>query len=261
MKTDNKLPASQLRKACDPAALAFETTETLEDLPEMFGQERAKSAIAFGIGIAHQGFNLFVQGPSGAGKHTLLRQMIGRKAVSEPRPSDWCYVFDFEQPHRPQALALPAGRGASLRDDMHALVKSLLLAVTAAFDSDDYRSRVEKINNEFAELNEKGLANVAEAASREGVALVRAPGALTLAPMSDGEVLSVDQFAALPAERQKAIEMAMATLQQRLNQVVRDAIRHHKELHERLHQLDREVARDVVGVHTEELMQRYADLP
>ena len=255
------LPVSQLRRSCDLASLPFETTDALDDLAEPFGQERARQAIEFGIGIQRPGYNLFVLGPSGAGKQTLLREMIGRQAVTQARPPDCGYVFDFEHPHQPRALRLPAGRGAALRADMRRLVEELLAAIPGAFDSDEYRARIDQINTEIAEHNEQALSRLTGVAASDGIALIRTPTGFSLAPTKDGGVLTTEQFEALPPERQAAIEKSMASLQERLDQLIHEALRSRRKQRERVRELNRDVARSTVGVLTEDLKQRYADLP
>ncbi|MBW2682925.1 MAG: AAA family ATPase, partial [Deltaproteobacteria bacterium] len=44
---------------CDPESFAFETTAEIDGVTRFIGQERALEAVGFGIGIRHQGFNLF----------------------------------------------------------------------------------------------------------------------------------------------------------------------------------------------------------
>ena len=60
----------QLYQPCDPGQFNFSTTAELEDLAEIIGQARALNAIRFGTGIRREGYNLFVLGPPGMGKHT-----------------------------------------------------------------------------------------------------------------------------------------------------------------------------------------------
>ncbi|MGH8247148.1 MAG: Lon-like protease helical domain-containing protein, partial [Gammaproteobacteria bacterium] len=104
------LPADTLFRRCDPGQFAFQTTAELEDLAEIIGQQRALDALSFGIAIRRTGYNLFALGPNGAGKFTAVRRSLAEQAAGEPVPGDWCYVFHFDQPHRPNALQLPAGQ-------------------------------------------------------------------------------------------------------------------------------------------------------
>ena len=214
MSEATRLSPAQLRQCCDASSFAFATTEELEELEEIFGQQRAKEAAAFGIGIRREGYNLYVLGPAGAGKQTLLRQLVSREAVREGAPADWCYVFNFDQPHQPRALQLPAGRGVKLRDDMSLLLDELLAAIPAAFDSDEYRARTEQIDAEFTERAEKAFRELAELASNQGIALLRLPTGFSLAPVKkDGEVVSPEEFAQLPSEERERIEKVIGELQ------------------------------------------------
>jgi len=105
------LRPDQLCRVCDAGQFDFETTADLEDLDGAIGQERAIDAIRFGIGIRRPGYNLYALGPPGTGKTAVLRQFIDPQAAAEPVPDDICYVNNFAEAHKPNALRLPPGRG------------------------------------------------------------------------------------------------------------------------------------------------------
>src|SRR5690242_1305097 len=92
-----KVPASMLSPIVDPERLGFDDTSELESLTETVGQERAVEALEFGLQMKSAGFNIYVSGPVGTGKGTLVRQMVKRLAQSTPAPSDWCYVNNFQE--------------------------------------------------------------------------------------------------------------------------------------------------------------------
>ncbi|HKP00403.1 MAG TPA: hypothetical protein VJU02_02105, partial [Nitrospiraceae bacterium] len=75
-----KIPASMLSPAVEAAQLGFDDTSELEPLNEIIGQERAVEALEFGLHVKGPGFNLYVSGPVGTGKGTLVRQMVQRLA-------------------------------------------------------------------------------------------------------------------------------------------------------------------------------------
>ena len=50
-KSDKEVPVDQLRWRLDLATLPFETTEDLNPLKEIIGQERGVEAFQFGMGI------------------------------------------------------------------------------------------------------------------------------------------------------------------------------------------------------------------
>ena len=80
------LPFEMLYRHCDHAQFKFRSTADLEDLTEFIGQDRALQAIRFGIGIRRPGFNLFLLGPAGIGKHTNVRAFLEKRAATEATP-------------------------------------------------------------------------------------------------------------------------------------------------------------------------------
>ena len=116
------LPAKALCKRCNPNQFSFKTTTELEDFDDIIGQKRAVEAIEFGIGIRHKGYNLFVLGPPGTGRHGVIRRFVERQALEEEIPSDWCYVNNFSEAHEPRAIELPPGKGAPFQKDMERLL-------------------------------------------------------------------------------------------------------------------------------------------
>lgn len=111
MSDKHTLPASLLAPNVDPGRLGFEDTSEIEPLEETIGQERAVEALEFGLQMNSSGFNIFVSGPVGTGKGTLVRQMVKRLAQTAPSPADWCYVHNFQDASRPTCLSFPAGQG------------------------------------------------------------------------------------------------------------------------------------------------------
>ncbi len=255
------LSPAELCGGCDPSRFQFETTDELEDLTEFIGQARAAGAVRFGIGMRREGYNLYVLGPPGAGKRTLVQEFLARRAKDEGRPSDWCYVHNFEQPHKPRALRLPPGRGVRLRNDMRQLVEELHVAIPAAFESEEYRTRAQQIEAEYAEREATALEKLGEEAAREGVVLLRTPAGFSFAPTKGGEVIAPEEYERLPAEEKKRIEEVVGRLHEKLATIVHQSRQWHKERRERIRQLNSEVAMFAVGHLTQELKERYHDLP
>lgn len=246
---------------CDPSCFQFETTDELEELTEFIGQARAAEAVRFGIGIRRDGYNLYVLGPPGAGKRTLVQEFLTRQAKGEGQPSDWCYVHNFEQPHKPRALRLPPGRGVKLRNDMRQLVEELRVAIPAAFESEEYRTRAQQIEVEYAEREAAALEKLGEEATREGIVLLRTPGGFSFAPTRGGEVIAPEDYERLPEEEKKRIEEVIGRLHERLAAIVHQSRQWRKERRERMRQLNSEAVMFAVGHLTEELKERYGDLP
>ena len=260
MATVQPLRPDQLCQTCDGSQFDFETTDELEDLAEIIGQERAVNAVQFGIGIRREGYNLFALGPSGTGKRTTIGRFLDRKAATEPIPADWCYVNNFEFSYQPRALQLPPGRGVVLRKDMEKLVEELRTAIPAAFESEDYRTRRQEVQEEFKEQQEKAFGELRDQARERSIALIRTPSGLAVAPLKEGEVMSPDEFQKLPEEERTRFEKEIADVQEQLQQALPQARQWEREAREKVKELDRQVATFAVGGMMDEIREKYADL-
>jgi lon-related putative ATP-dependent protease len=261
MNTVLPLEAQQLHQPCDPDQFAFETTADLQDLEEVIGQERAVDALRFGIGIQQKGYNLFALGPNGTGKYTSVFNSVSTRAKAEPVPSDWCYVFNFSQPDRPEALRLPAGQGTTLRQEMKRLVEELYVVIPAAFEGDDYQNQRRAIESKFQDKQESALDDIRKEAESSEIALIRTPAGLAFAPLVNKEVIKPDEFMKLPEDRRKQIETQIEGLQQRLQSVIRQVPNWMRESRKKVQELNEEVATFAITPLFEELQAKFADLP
>jgi len=258
--TSQRLDVHQLRQVCDPAQFDFETTEEVEDLAQIIGQKRAIGAVQFGIGIRRDGYNVYALGPSGTGKRTTVTRFLERKAADEPVPSDWCYVNNFEDTPKPDTLELPPGKGNELRDDMEQLVEELRSAIPAAFESEDYQTRKQELQEEYQDKQEEALTTIQEKAKERDIALIRTPVGLAFAPVEEGEVVSPDEFQQLPDEKREQVKEDIAQLQEELQESMRQARLWEREARGKVKELNRQVAMLAVGHRIDELQEKYADL-
>jgi len=255
------LSKNALYTRCRTALLPFRTTAQLEPHVGVLGQERAVEALHFGTRIRRDGYNLFVHGPQGTGRHTTVREYLERVAESQDVPADWCIFNNFEDAQKPQAVELPSGRGSKLREDMTNLIEELKTAIPAAFDSEDYRARRQAIDEEFKEKQEHAFEELAEHAKKKDVALVRTPVGLALAPMHEGEVIAPEDFQRMKEGDRQRFETDIETLQQELQATVRQIPEWDKERRNKVRDLNRDVSAYAVGHMIEALKERYGEFP
>jgi len=255
------LEPRQLHQACDPAQFGFQTTAELEALSELIGQMRATEAVRFGTGIRREGYNIFVLGPAGVGKRSMVGQFLAKKAEAEPKSSDWCYLNNFSQPHKPQAIRLPSGKGAELQQHMAQLVDYLRAAIPALFESEEYRAKAEAIQDEFTKRQESALKELGDDAVKQQIVLLRTPGGFAFAPTRNQEVIAPDEYEKLPQEEKDRIRRVIAELQERLEKILSHIPQWMKERGEQVKQLNRETTRAVVTHVMDELHTRFSDLP
>lgn len=255
------LKSDALYTRCLPEEFDFRTTAELEDLTEFIGQPRAVEAVSFGIGIRHKGYNIFALGPTGIGKRALVERYAVKQAAIEPLPPDWCYVNNFQQPHEPRMLRMPPGRGLELERDMEQLVEDLHAAIPTVFESNEYRTRSQAIEEELNEKNEQALREIQANAEKKHIALIHTPTGFTLAPMHKDEVLSQEDFDKLPKVKRKNIEQDIEELQEQLRNMLRESPKWEKEVRLRMSELNREMAASAISHLIDTLRETYSKLP
>ena len=256
-----RLTADRLYHSCDLSRLPFQTTAELEDEFEYLGQKRAMDALKFGIGIKHDGYNLFVLGSTGLGKNTAVKKILAKESADAETPSDWCYINNFTQHYKPLVLKLPAGRGNKLKSDMLQLLDELLAAIPAAFESDEYRTRVQTIQEEYKDKEIKAFKDISDKAEEKNITLLRTPSGYTLAPKKDGKVLSPGEFEKLDESEQEEIKRIVDEIEVLLIETIRKIPELYKENRDRIKALDREVSEVVVSQSISDLAEEYAELP
>ena len=246
---------------CSIEGWRFETTDELEDLDRVIGQDRALEAMQFAVGIDQPGFNLFALGPESLGKHRIVEALLRDRAGGEEAGQDWCYVYNFASPHRPRGLALPAGRGRAFRNDMAQMVRDLRDVLVGAFEGDDYRTRRQVIEEELKERQQAALTEIEADAQQRGLSLVRTPMGFSFAPTHDGQLLTPEVFATLEEAERKRIEGDMEVLQKELQTALRQTPLWIKQTREKVKALNQEVAELSTSQLIAPLNEAYADLP
>jgi len=257
MSTSRELPVSALYRSCDLQKLDFETTNDLPDLDHLVAQERATEAIHLGASIGQEGYNLFVLGREGTGRHSLVRQYLQEKARREQPAFDWCYLNNFDESRQPRAIQLPAGSGRGLAADMRQLIDDARAAIPAAFESDDYRTRRESIEHELQEQQEAAFEEVSKRATERGIAIIQTPTGIAFAPMRDGEALDPEEFHKLPKPERERLVRETEEVEAELQAVMQQAPKRMREARHGVQKLDREIALWAVGSLIEELTQKY----
>jgi lon-related putative ATP-dependent protease len=260
MAAVERLSAEQLYQPTDSTQFEFETTAELNGDVGVVGQERALTAVRFGIGIEQDGYNLYALGPTGLGKYNALRDFIEERAATEPVPPDWVYVNNFGTQHKPNAIRLPAGRGAAFRDAMAKLVDELQAVLPATFESEEYQIQRSGVEEELRERQENAFEALRSEAAERGIALVQTPNGLAFAPMQEGEVIQPQEFLKLPEEEQKRVQGEVETLQEQLQRIMRQVPLWQRETREKVKELKQEVATFAVRPLLEELRKEFGEL-
>jgi predicted ATP-dependent protease len=254
-----RVPVAKLRRECDPRKFRFRTTAELKPLEGTVGQDRAVRAMEFALDIEAEGFNLFVNGPPGTGRQSELLTQVDRIARKRPAPRDWCYVFNFRDPARPDAISLPPDRGHQLGHDVDEMIANLRVSIPKAFDSDEYAQRRDQVGRELVAQRERLFEAVqAEAAARNMVVNIT-PMGITTMPAIDGKPITREQYELLTDERKQEIQRHQQELDSIISQMAPNLRRLERSGAQMLADLDRQVVLMLLTPLLEELKADYKD--
>lgn len=254
-----RLAADELSWRCDPAQFEFTSTAELEELEGTIGQDRALTAIEFGLGIRDGGFNLFVLGEIGTGRSSTIKKILKRRADGEAVPDDWCYLHDLKDGTRPTAIQLPCGTGAVLHQEVETLVGKLAEELPKVFESREYENRKSRIAGEYQEKNQQLFQALEQRAEAEGFLLQRSVSGLVLVPTRKGEALSQQQYEELPEAEREKLDDKGTRLQEELNEVLRQAREQDQQMQQATQQMERELLKELIDRLYAPLEQRFAE--
>ncbi|WP_404364317.1 Lon protease family protein [Marinobacter sp.] len=260
MSEARSLKPEDLYSRCDTGKFSFKTTDELDDVEDVVGQERATEAIRFGIGIRRGGYNLYVLGERGTGRRALIGRRLRDKATDEATPPDAVYLNNFIDGRKPAALTLPAGKGVKLQDDMKRLVEDLEAALPATFESEDYRARRKELEDKLQEEQGQPLEELKNKAQKEGLALVRTAQGMAFAPVrEDGEIMPREEFNELPEKERDKVQERISELESDLEKILYQVPHWQRQSQRKIRELDREFTRITVDNLMEDLRKAWED--
>ncbi len=255
-----KLAAKVLAPAVDPTGLGFTDTSELPPLDDTIGQERAVDALQFGLEMKSHGFNVYVCGPAGTGKTSLVRQTVRRLAQALPAPPDRCYVNNFQDPSRPACLSLPSGAGQAFKQAMAILVESLRRDIPSLFESKAYLDARAKMAEENDAKRNALFKELAELGRGFGFGFEETATGFSLVPLRAGRPMTEKEIENLSeddrrsfAERRRVVESEIREFSVRMHALQREA-------EHRVLELDRQIVTNAIEGRFETLRRAHQEL-
>ncbi|MBI2361693.1 MAG: AAA family ATPase [Deltaproteobacteria bacterium] len=268
MTVQFQVPADKLMWRCDPSLLPFSCTADMTPLEDFIGQSRAIRAIEFGLGVNKPGFNIFVTGLTGTGKTSIIKAFL-KKVTAEKRapeedssfPEDWCYVYNFSDPDRPQALNIRRGWGKVLKKDMEDLVQTLQQEARKTFESEEFARQRQAMVEQVQKKQQEIMERLIEEARNSGFTLRFSPSGMALIPSKNGKPMQEEDYLALEPERKKAVEEKRSEIETQVEEALREGKRLERQIADRLQALEQQAGEYLVRIPLAELREKYRDFP
>jgi len=112
---NEELSAAQARFTYDMQMIARLRTECGK--AGIVGQPRAMKALETGMNVNTKGYNIYISGEDGTGRHSAVREIAALLPTQRPVP-DVMYCCNFKQPQRPFLVTVQSPSGSVIRAEM-----------------------------------------------------------------------------------------------------------------------------------------------
>lgn len=253
------LSADKLRREMDPYEFNFPDTSRVNASRELIGQQRAADALAFGLRIRLDGYNLYISGESGEGKTRYAIECVQKAAREMPIPEDWVHVHNFEDPDQPKALNMPAGMGRTFKKDMEEFIRIIEQEIVKAFDGEDYQTERTRIIRQFKDKKDLLVAELNARATERDFRVKMTSSGIWFMPVVDGNPIDEDEFKELDEEIKSGLTRNIELLQKESADIVRKIREVELEAEEAVREWEERIALYAVGMHMDDLRDKYAD--
>ena len=220
MKKKNELSYQDLKITCNPSTFKFSDTSELTPIVTGIGQERGIKALEFGINVDIKGYNLYLEGPSGVGKTMYAKNYLDKISKKQKTPSDWCYIYNFDNPNEPIAVSFPAGQGKEFKETMDTFIKEIKSDIKSTFNNDDFEKEKKLIKQDFEQKRTSLLEKLNEDAGKHGFQVKSAQNGIYMMPVIDGKTIEEEEFDKLDDDVKKQFEEKSGIVQEQIMEVI-----------------------------------------
>jgi lon-related putative ATP-dependent protease len=261
MKKPKELSPDEAYRFCDLSPLGFRTTEEVRACEDFIGQERALRAIHFGLGMEHRGYNLYLAGPTGVGKTSIIRTILSNIAKDKPAPPDWCYVYNFHNPSEPKAISFPTGMAKVFSKDMEELLELLKANIPKAFESKEYEEEKQRIISESQRQKALIFEELQKKAAEEEIQTQFTPTGVITIPLYRGRPLTQEDYNSLDEYHKEDIRRRKEKIDEEVAQAFKKIGKLDKEAMEKIKELEKKVALFAVRDILESVREKYKAYP
>ena len=257
MKNKNELNYKDLKMTCNCDVFKFDTTEELDGIQAGIGQDRGIKALEFGLEVDVKGYNLYLEGPSGVGKTMYTKNYLSKIAPKKKTPSDWCYIYNFDNPNEPIAVELPAGQGKEFKNSMEGFIKEIRKDIKKTFNNDDFEKEKALIKQEFEVKRTALLDKLNENASKYNFQVKAAQNGIYMMPVVDGKAIEEEEFEKLDEAIKQEYEEKSVVVQEQIMEAISKIKEIERQSDKKISEWQSNVALLTVNVHINFLKSKY----
>ena len=252
-----ELNYKQLKNYCNPNSFKFEDTSELTAIDTGIGQDRGIKALEFGLSVDVVGYNLFLEGPDGVGKTKYTKRYLDKISKKKKVPSDWCYIYNFDNPNEPIAISLPAGHGQEFSDDMDQFVKDVKVDINKTFSNDDFEKEKTLIKQEFEQKRATLLDKLNQESLKYGFQVKTAQNGIYMMPIVNGKAIEEEEFEKLDENIKKEYENKSSIVQEQIISVISEIKAIERASDKKIQDWQSNIALLTINVHINYIKSKY----
>lgn len=249
MKNEFELSYRSLKSTCNPNLFKFDTTESLEPIQGGIGQDRGIKALEFGLNVDINGYNLYVEGPSGVGKTMYTKHFLDSISKKKKVPQDWCYVYNFDNPNEPVAIPLSAGQGKEFKEAMDKFVKDITRDIRGTFNNEDFEKEKALIKQEYDLKRSALMEKLNQTSAQYGFQVKSANNGIYMMPVLNGKTIEEEEFEKLDDATKKEFEDKSSIVQQHVMEAISQIKSIQSEADQKINEWQSNVALLTVNAH------------
>jgi lon-related putative ATP-dependent protease len=264
-----ELKPADLRWQCNPDIFEFKTTDELEPIEGILGQERALNALRVGMDLRSSGYNIYIAGLSGTGKTTTVKKILEKVGSQCPLLYDYAYVNNFKNEDRPILLTFMKGKAKVFKQDLSSSIELLKTKIPLSLESHNYINQKNKLLKLYSDKEQKLMSSFQEKLKKENFQL----GQVKQGEMARPDIFPIINNNAVPIYQLEELVQQKKITQEEAEKIIENYREHQPELQSlfkkgltisqefqaKLQELERKAAEEVVKGVIENLEEKYTD--
>lgn len=251
MLTRYTVDPAYLTRQCDDDPFTFKTTAELEPLDSIIGQRRAVEAIDFALNMQSPGYHLFITGPEGTGKSTIIRDILDDRAKDRETPGDLCMVNNFEDEYCPIALEMPTGSAMFFSRRMNRFIEGVKTRLSQALEATEFQDKQAGIQKRYTERQQEIFTRIEKEAREYDIGLIKTEKGFQPVPVKDDKPMTQEDFKALSPHDQDLLEARLDEVKKQMRQGLKEARGLAAEMQKALHEETTRMAGDQISEEME----------
>ncbi len=260
MNINKELNWDELNHSYKPSDFSFKTTDEVEIMDDLLGQEEALEAIRRGLKIKSKGYNLYICNDNGHKIDEIIKKEVLKVASKQVMPLATGYVYNFHHPEEPRLIQLKVKDATSLQEDLEELQAFIRNDLPVLLSSEEVQQKQEQIIEAFERVKEKYLLQIEEKAEEYHILPKRTQEGIQFAPLDEqGKVISKEDFLLLSLEKQNEIVAKILEVQEYADTIIEKVMKQETTYLELYDEVAQEVFLREIGLIMKKLIDRYHD--